>query len=104
AEIRARERTTGRHMPIIAMTAHAMKGDRERCLEAGMDEYLAKPVQSRKLLEVIDIVLSKPAAAPGVAPQTPREEKEEPIYDPSKILEQVGGDEATFDELVDVFL
>src|SRR5262249_31453848 len=47
--IRVGERRTGRHVPIIAMTAHAMKGDRERCLEAGMDGYVSKPVQPAEL-------------------------------------------------------
>ncbi len=51
--IRAREQATGSHIPIIAMTAHAMKGDRERCLEAGMDDYVSKPVSRKKLAEVI---------------------------------------------------
>jgi CheY-like chemotaxis protein len=56
--IRAKERRTGRHMPIIAMTAHALKGDRERCLEAGMDDYVAKPIHAKQLFETIDTVIS----------------------------------------------
>jgi signal transduction histidine kinase/ligand-binding sensor domain-containing protein/ActR/RegA family two-component response regulator len=51
--IRANERGTDRHIPIVAMTAHAMKGDSERCREAGMDGYLAKPIQSDQLLKVL---------------------------------------------------
>jgi CheY-like chemotaxis protein len=53
AAIRARERFTGARLPILAMTAHAMSGDRERCLAAGMDGYVAKPVHKAELLEAI---------------------------------------------------
>jgi CheY-like chemotaxis protein len=53
AEIRRHEQTTGEHIPIIAMTAHAMKGDRERCIDAGMDDYIAKPIHSADLYRVI---------------------------------------------------
>jgi len=56
AAIRARERSTGAHIPILAMTAHAMKGDRERCLAAGMDSYVAKPVQAAQLFAAIESV------------------------------------------------
>ncbi len=55
--IRLREQQTGGHVPIIAMTAHAMKGDRERCLEAGMDEYISKPIRVPTLLEKLAVVM-----------------------------------------------
>jgi two-component system sensor histidine kinase/response regulator len=54
AIIRQKEQTTGKHLPVLAMTAHAMKGDREMCLTAGMDGYIAKPIQPRELFEAID--------------------------------------------------
>jgi CheY-like chemotaxis protein/anti-sigma regulatory factor (Ser/Thr protein kinase) len=53
AEIRRSERTSGKHRKIIAMTAHAMKGDRERCLEAGMDGYLSKPIRVDELTALL---------------------------------------------------
>jgi len=62
--IRAGERQTGTHIPIIAMTAHAMKGDRERCLEAGMDHYVSKPIRARQLFDAIDEVIVG-SAEPG---------------------------------------
>jgi CheY-like chemotaxis protein len=61
AAIREQEKTTGTHIPIIAMTAHAMKGDRERCLAAGMDGYVSKPAQIQELFEAIEAFTSVPA-------------------------------------------
>jgi signal transduction histidine kinase/DNA-binding response OmpR family regulator len=55
--IRAAEQDTGKHLPIIAMTAHAMKGDRERCLEAGMDDYISKPIRVDQVSEILQRVL-----------------------------------------------
>jgi two-component system, sensor histidine kinase and response regulator len=67
--IRLRERTTGVHVPIVAMTAHAMTGDRERCLEAGMDAYVSKPLRPDELLATVDAVVT-PAVSPDAAPAT----------------------------------
>ncbi len=53
AAIRDLERESGRHIPIVAMTAHAMKGDRQRCLDAGMDAYVAKPIRAQQVFEAI---------------------------------------------------
>ena len=58
AAIRKGERDTGVHLPIIAMTARAMKGDRERCLAAGMDGYIAKPIQAAQLFEMLQTLSS----------------------------------------------
>jgi two-component system sensor histidine kinase/response regulator len=58
AAIRKREAGTGRHLPIVALTANALKGDRERCLDAGMDGYVAKPFHFDSLLREVEQVLA----------------------------------------------
>jgi PAS domain S-box-containing protein len=62
AAIREKEKTSGYHLPVIAMTAHAMVGDRERCLAAGMDDYIAKPIRPEELNELLG--RHSPAASP----------------------------------------
>jgi len=71
-EQRGREARTGLHIPVIALTAHAMKGDRERCLAAGMDGYLSKPIRPLEFDEVLEKYRSPVAASP---PATEHEEQ-----------------------------
>ncbi len=65
AKIREREKGTGRHTPIIGLTAHAMKGDQQRCLAAGMDDYVSKPIRPAELLRAIANCVSTPARDKG---------------------------------------
>jgi CheY-like chemotaxis protein len=57
AAIRQQERSTGNHVPIVAMTAHALKGDQERCLAAGMDAYISKPIRQEELYATVENIL-----------------------------------------------
>jgi len=70
--IRDKEKETGLHLPIIAMTAHAMKGDREKCLAVGMDDYIAKPLNVKQLSETIARVMSLLPAAGDDAGRPPK--------------------------------
>ncbi|HEX5484084.1 MAG TPA: PAS domain S-box protein, partial [Terriglobia bacterium] len=101
AAIRAREQGTGRHIPIIAMTAHAMKGDRERCLAAGMDGYMSKPIRTQ---EFYDLVQSIASPQPPASHEDHKEVGEREIFDRAEALERVEGDEELLDEIVRLFL
>jgi two-component system, sensor histidine kinase and response regulator len=90
AAIREQERHTGRHVPIVAMTAHAMKGDREHCLAAGMDGYVSKPIRSVELFAEIEAVLSRQAAQ--TAQQDDEARDAEQIVDWKAAMEQMDGD------------
>jgi CheY-like chemotaxis protein/HPt (histidine-containing phosphotransfer) domain-containing protein len=115
-DIRGRERGTGGHVPIVAMTAHAMKGDRERCLEAGMDGYIAKPIRPRELYETIAQVMESASlgdgARPGRSEQAPPSaadaagDEAEPAsaFDREAALERVDGQQKTLRELAHVFV
>jgi CheY-like chemotaxis protein len=72
AVLREREKETGIHLPVIALTAHALKGDRERCLEAGMDGYLTKPIRPQELDASLEIYTMRKSGhtAPETEPAT----------------------------------
>jgi CheY-like chemotaxis protein len=100
AIIRERERQSGAHIPIIAMTAHAMKGDRERCLEAGMDAYIAKPIRAKDLYETVEGTVAKMGESQPQHNAIP-EDKEK--LDRNHILKQTGGSIETLKEVVELF-
>jgi PAS domain S-box-containing protein len=97
--LRQRERLTGRHVPVIAMTAHAMKGDRERCLEAGMDGYVAKPIQPRELFQALAAVIPNAASAPEEPGQAG-----DGAFDRAALLARLGGREDRLRKLARTFL
>jgi CheY-like chemotaxis protein len=98
--IRVQEQNTGRHLPIVAMTAHAMKGDRERCLEAGMDDYLSKPVQKAELFRVLEAQGStRPATGPEAAVVS-----NDAVFDMSVALDRVDGEREVLEEIVRLYL
>ena len=91
AEIRAREKTSGGHLRIIAMTAHAMAGDRDRCLRAGMDGYVSKPLDPRLLCAAVE----QEEVAPSLLP---------PAFERHAALERLGGDSKLLSEVIQLFL
>jgi two-component system sensor histidine kinase/response regulator len=99
AIVREREKGTGRHVPIIALTAHALRGDEKRCLQAGMDGYVSKPIQPALLWETLAAVLSETSP-----PQAGDEPPADNVLDEVAFLDRCGGDLELGRELIQVFL
>ena len=100
ALIRQKERASGAHIPIIAMTAHAMKGDRERCLDAGMDGYIAKPIRAHQLYEAVEQMAAR---ASDILPGCQDGPEQEVSLDRDQILKQMGGNRETLRDVVALF-
>ena len=95
------------HIPIVAMTAYAMKGDKERCLEAGMDGYVSKPIKAQELFDAIEsLVKEVSATSPTDEAETaaPAEQNADEIFDKTAALEGIDGDVELLMELAGAFL
>lgn len=110
--IRQREQGSERHIPIIAMTAHALTGDRERCLASGMDEYLSKPIRPRQLVEMIALATGKAMIVGPTAPAEPVAAPPEPeptqgsttrLVDWELALAATAGDKDLLCELIEAY-
>jgi CheY-like chemotaxis protein len=97
--IRERETGTQTHVPIVAMTAHAMKGDRQRCLDSGMDDYVAKPIRSQELFATLVRVLGECV----LVPDEPQDRPVKARVNWKRALDVVDGDRNLLGELVGVF-
>ena len=98
--IRQSEKESGRHIPILAMTAQAMKGDREKCLAAGMDGYIAKPIRVQELWRAIEKVIGA-EATPSAGQGGPT--SADGSVDWAKALASTGGDRQLLGEIIEVF-
>ncbi len=99
--IRDREKSTGGHIPIIAMTAYAMKGDMDRCLESGMDSYVAKPVSPETLFKAIGDTVEKTEPMPEPPDSSPVPGK---TMDETQLMRRVRGDRALLKDLAEIFI
>jgi signal transduction histidine kinase/CheY-like chemotaxis protein len=102
AIIREKEKNTGRHIPIIALTAHAMKGDRETCINAGMDGYVSKPLKTNELIGTMEQLL-RPRPESGKELSSAHD-KAADAFDRERTLSSVDGDKELLREVVGLFL
>jgi len=104
AAIRRREETTGRHTAIVALTAHALQGDRQRCLEAGMDAYVSKPIRRDALYAVVEKHLADAGPSASADSHASQDTPPSDRLDAEKVLAMVGGDQEQLCRVAEAFL